>query len=287
MKEDREELLISATLIILFIAVIIGAYVRTRTTEPVDDTGSSTPISALPIVTPPDNNPSQEIEPPKQVNPDRQVVLDDRVTIKFTSDEYLTEADADSDFGLSLWEKMGSMPVNEYSFSGGFLMIPSTNLTPSFTDGTYGMIECATSGFKIGIRERDPAAVSVDDLAKEVFSNSGFYDYGQKIECGVPKNAKLELGVGLADWEDRFKGLMFRSDPTMSGNMQVVADYIDECSYGETRYICLYNGDRFTAHAFVTCDGGRILEIEVTGNIMNLCWSYVLEVTNNSIKMIE
>lgn len=282
----NKKIKISLICIALAVAVLCVAYVtfsnRGTDTQIDTDVKDTSPSYSTPVVT---ETPSPS-NPQPTVDPDRQVQLDDRVTVRYTEDDYVSAENTEDLYSL---ESYGNLVVNGFGFSSGFVLKPTKNVTPIFSGSTYGILSCSSDDFSIRVTELDPLLESIDDSVSNQFAEHGFTRYGREVYCGIPKDAKLELGVGLTDWESYIQGTTFMEDPTIAGDTQLVADYVDESAYGEVRYICFYDNRSkvFDSYAYITCDKGRILELDITGNIMSLCWSYVIEATNNSIQLIE
>lgn len=212
--------------------------------------------------------------------------FDDNISIRITEKDYLgTDGDVSDD--LTLEEKVTAYPVAGYEFSHGFIMLKSDKVTPVYTDDYIGICETVSDGFRVTIEELDALKTTVDDEIYEVLYSRVLVDY---IECEwglIPRNSNVTLGEGLGNWQELFPDS--RTDPTVYGVSQVVVDSTEECSYGPVRYLCIYNSqdETFEAHAFVTCDMDRLLHIRVDGNVMRTCWSYVIEVTNNVIRIVK
>ncbi len=269
--------------------VVIGVLLYTREQshpnedEPIDTLATDVPATLPPSPTPPQ---SQE-EPTPLPDNDRTFELDDKVTVNISGEDYLDENITDRDSDMDLYDKIYGKAITDYQFSNGFYLYPTNMVKPS--DGSssdIGMLDCYDSSFKLSVMELDALSYNLDEILYEIFFTMGFSNYDALKDVRIQRDAKLELGSGLTDWESYF--LDSQEDPTISlSGCQLVVNSDEECSYGPVRYVCFYTGKSFVGYAFVTCDRDRVLRISVRGDVMSLCWSYIIEATNNCIKLIQ
>lgn len=269
-------------LMVLIPLIIIGVLQHFDNGDELVDVGESlTELPPAPIIPKWDEQPTKE----DTNKDDRSFELDDRVKVVIRGEDYIESDNIVEELPLQV--RAHSMPVTGYSFSAGFLLCPSDNITPVISSPTVGYANCRNENFKIQVQEHDALSTTVDELRYHNFDNWGLYEYQSSTHKPIERNADLVLGSGLTNWKDYFENY-HTDDPTVYGNFQVVADCDEECAYGPVKYVCVYNiyDETFQASAFIVCDRDRILEVTVTGDVMSLCWSYIIEATNDAIKLI-
>lgn len=272
---------------VLCVATVV-VLLLTRSNTPSDDEPIGTLATDAPATLPPSPTPQQsEVHPNPTPSADRTVVLDDKVTVNISGEDYLDEEITDKDSDMDLFDKIYGKAVTDYPFSNGFYLFPTDMVRPADgSTGDMGLLECYDSSFIMSVMELDALSYNLDETLYKIFYTMGFSNYDVLKDVRISRDAKLELGSGLADWKSYFPD--YYKDPTISlSNCQLVVNSDEECSYGAVRYICFYTGKDFVAYAFVTCDRDRVLQISVSGDVMSLCWSYIIEATNNCIKLIQ
>lgn len=278
---------IKRVLIVFVIFVILTAglflLIKNRPADEDNDIQSDPPAQSTEIPKLPDVTPEPTPEPTKE--PVKEFKVDDKVKFKFDSNDYIDGDNVTE--GLSDYERMSMMLIDTRDYSNGFIVLPTDNTVPTgMMDGA--ILSCAHNSFSVYVSEKNPESYTWHDRRRDLLANNGFLRYGYSEGVYVERGSLLSLGEGLDDWE-YLREFGFSEDPTINDYHQVVADCSGECSFGELNYLCLYNIDQetFVAYASVVCDGGRVLEFQVSGDVMSLCWSYIIEVTNSGIRLIE
>ncbi len=242
-----------------------------------------------PTVTPIFPEHTQEPEPTS--TPTKEFEFDDRITITIGGDDYVEE-DVPLEEQFEDWVLWNAVGCLNYDFSNGFVFIDSDNIDAAYANDEEAIAMCSDKDFRIIVKELDPINCNVWEEIENILNTYGLVYYAEIGQPGVPKDAKFELGEGLDDYVSVIGQELQHGDPTLSigdGTVQLVADYMDECAYGPVRYVCLYNKNykTFDAYAYITCERDRLLLVNVKGTILSRCWSYVLEATNDCIKLIK
>lgn len=258
--------------------------------EVVDTLPSATSNPIVSETSKPEQTPSPTQPPSQGTEVDRTVILEDMVKVKITGDDYVAEDGSGSDdVGVPSIRLIGGAVINGYDFSNGFILATDSRFTIVGGD-TYGTLLASDSSLRLTVKEENALNQTVAGLEEFILKTYGFDDY-IKLGCAViPANAKLELDVGLSEYGSYFESTTTAFfDPTINDNFQLVADYTDECSYGNTEFLVIYNRTKgtFVAYAFVTCDRDRILHIKVEGSTLSKLWPAVVSVTNDIIRIIK
>lgn len=271
-------------LAMIVIPLVIILFIKSRQEGVTNTEESSTEPSSV-VVPKWNESKSDDEEESKPAEQDRTFDFDDKIKVVITHDDYINSDSIVEEIPEKVLPY--SMPVTGYSFSEGFMLCPSKNIIPAISSPTVGYANCSNLEFKITVEEKDALVTTTEKLREEYLTNKGFYEYLQSDHEPITRDAKLTLGSGLDNWESYFKDKR-TIDPTIYSGIQLVADCDEECAYGAVKYVCVYDSTNevFEAKAFITCDRDRILEITVRGNVMSLCWSYIIEATNDSIKLI-
>lgn len=243
------------------------------------------------LVTPPTSTPGPEptekpsVEPTEEPEVDRTFELDDNVTVRITGEDYVEDGKEEEVF--TPVEIAYGLKVDEYTFSNGFYLIGNNNVCVEGVGVGEGVCSGVEPGDKIRVKEHDAISTTIEDLREEYIRSYAFYRYLEAGGYHVPKSAEVVEEVGLTGWEDEFPQL--EEDPTIEQNYQIIADFEDECAFGRILFCNVYSiaDGVYTAKGFIVCDRDRVLEVTVSTSDLSRCWSYMIEMTNNVIKIIE
>lgn len=246
------------------------------------------PTPPAPIKTP---TPTPTPEPTSTPRPVEDTVFDDRVTINIKGDDYIKPNDEKPiKEQLDVAQLWYGVTVEDTGFSNGFIVIDSDNIDAQIKTNNIVYCKCKDDYFNMNITELDAIKTVIEDEIQNLCLRYCLVEYGEIGFPEIPKDAPFELDVGITNYKDYFENTdIIDVDPTINDGVQIVANYTDECSYGTVRYVCFYNraSRLFNSYAWVTCDRDRILYITVTGDVYRKCWSYIIEATNDCIKLIK
>ena len=265
-------------------AVWFGIFMfgKSRVEDSADPTQSSD-VSSQPTVVKPKPTPdaSQEVvQPPKELH------FQDSVTIRITGDDY---TDGDEDVEVLQEAVLGyNEKVDGYDFSNGFYLIGSDNIHPVLSTDTYGTCRCESDGFSVIVKEHNALQTDIYQLREYEINRHGLSLYNALSQLSMPRDCGFVLDEGLPNYQ-QVLGTEFVEDPTVSDMFQICADVVEDTAYGSALFSVFYNMEtqQFDAYAFISCDRDRILEVNVTGGTYSQLWSYVLEATNDVIRIIK
>lgn len=281
----------AAAIIFVVLAAVIGMFVFNKDRGDVEEPRDSLVYEPsgseeiIPATTPaPTKEP--EVEQPSQ---DRTIILDDKIKVRITGDDYVP-TDESGEAELPVMSVDSYVLVNDYDFSNGFYV----RKTGHFTEVSKGFDTASLRSWSIGstvtVKEYDALHNTVQELHDNRLKTSGFREYVERGCVLIPRDAKLELDVGLAEYATYWPATNTPyPDPTMGNRCQLITDSVEECAYGEVLFTVIYNSRReiFTGYAYITCDRDRILEVTAQSAVLSNVWSSIIEVTNDSIKMIK
>lgn len=225
-----------------------------------------------------DNQPTGSEEPTQ----DRELVFDNRVTTVKDADSYLEDADSADGTMYSDFDY-----VNDNGFSSGFTLSNSANIRVN----SYGFDEGSCWGGDeawITVKEEDALSTNVQSLRNNMLSYYGMNYYLACEPLQIDRDVEVEIGEGIKDWEYYFESLPYK-DPTCEEWCQLLCDTVINTAFGNALYFEVYNpnNETYTAHAFILCERDRILNISISDDKRDYLWSYLLELTNDVILLVQ
>jgi uncharacterized protein YxeA len=214
---------------------------------------------------------------------DRELKFNNKVTINKDGTSYVTGSE---DVTSTNVEDIDI--VDKYEFSNGFILQSTDNLRLMSYGFDEGALICDVSGARVTVTEVDPESMTVQELRKDALSAYNFDYYLGCTPSGITLDAEVEVGNGLTDYESYFEMTPYR-DPTVEDNFQLLCDTTVDTAFGGALYIEVYNSysQTYNAYAYIQCDKNRILSISIEDTIRDNLWSYLIEVTNDGITLVE
>lgn len=267
--------------------VLLMTFIMSNKNKPSDNDPVDTLVTPEPPVTPttvpePTSTPEPTVQPTERPTID----FEDDIKVNITGSDYL---DADNigggSMGLTTVEEYYGIHI-DYGFSNGFYLLENGRYTPLLLGEGVGGFDTGF-GVKMTIKELNPLQETIDSKRALLFDNYGLSDYLLLDGAEVTKDAPVKLGEGYEGWQDIWNGC--NEDPTISDSYQLIADYKDDCSYGEVSWFVFYQPDfgKMTGYAIVTCDRDRLLQVQIEGTALSDMWSAFIEVTNDLIRIVS
>lgn len=291
MSDKIKKLLIAITAVMIVVAIVAIAVINHKNSTPGKGTNtgeeSHTSVSPTPV---PDWETSATPETEEVEETEERVVsfIDDRVHTTFTEKDYLSSTDPYAD--LDIEQEIYSEKVTNSGYSKGYLLVPTDYLMwpTGGTDGE-GSIFSSNYGIVVHVQEYNASEYTTAMLRKQyIETNLYMPDYLKYTRENIMRTTEVVLGQGLKYWKDYFVADT-PEDYSITGGTQIFADCTEKTAYGSTKYFCWYTDvtGKYTAYAWISCDGGRILEVSTSADSAEDCWSYIVEATNNAIKLLS
>lgn len=289
----KKKALLCSCLILLIIVIVSGIILFTNREED-DQTQSSQPVVNTEVQNTEVTNISDEsnsetlgdieTESPIIDEQDRELKFDNYIVDTKDSETFYDDTNdviEDNNYDVS------TDIVSGNGFSNGFAMKDTENTTVA-THGFNDGILNGKDGTMIVVSERDASICTKESVRENLLHDYGF---GYYLACGpkdIPLDAPIVFGEGLTGWETYFETEPAH-DPTISEYGQLLCDTKVSTAFGETLFIIYFSpsDEKFYAFAFIDCDGGRMLEIDMYSDSTSYLYSYLLEVTNYSIMLIK
>jgi hypothetical protein len=178
--------------------------------------------------------------------------------------------------------------VNKFEFSNGFVLENTENLTVGSYGFNEGILYGESTDAIITVDEKDSLSTTIQELRVDALNNYALTYYLSCEPLDIPIDADCEIGVGLTDWESYFEGEPYK-DPTVEDWVQLLCDTITDTAFGSTLYFEVYQpyNERYVAHAYILCERDRILSITIEDTKRDNLWSYLIELTNDSISLVK
>lgn len=265
--------IIAALLVV--VGVVTGVwFLRGDESLPEEPTESSTE----PESTESSTEPSTEEQMYEQ---NRELKFDNRVTVIKNADSYIDNVEA-------IATSTDADIIDKYDFSNGFVLEDTDNITVGSHGFNEGILYGESTDAIITVDEKDALSTTIQQLRLDALNNYALNYYVSCDALDIPRDADCEIGVGLEDWESYFEGEPYR-DPTVEEWAQLLCDTVTDTAFGSTLYFEVYlpSNDKYVAHAFILCERDRILSIKIEDTKRDNLWSYLIDLTNDSLSLVK
>ena len=214
---------------------------------------------------------------------DRTLKFDDCVTIIKGADSYVEnpeDAKANENTAVDV--------VDKYEFSNGFVLQNTKNITVASYGFNEGELYGTNPDTIMRVKEEDALKTTVQQLRLDTLKMLGLNYYLACEPTNIPMDAKSTIGVGLDNWEQYFESAPYK-DPTTEDWCQLLCDTVTDTAFGSTMYVEAYlpASEKYVAYAFILCERDRILSISISDTTRDNLWSYLIELTNDSISLVK
>lgn len=226
----------------------------------------------------------EEEEQVSVIDTNREVVFDNRVTINRDGESYEKEEDV-----MNGTTDLTRDHVDPYKYSNGFLLESSENINIGPAGFDVGECYSNFSYAKMYIKEENAIKTTVQKLRKEILTDRWRMNYYlQNDPLPIDEKANVTIDSGLKDYERYFEGNP-AFDPTRTSSCQLMRDCVIDTAYGPALYVVVYYMDtqKYYAHALISCERDRILNIEIEDDTDEYLQSFILELTNDVISLVE
>lgn len=242
---------------------------------------SPTPSLTVNVIT---KSPKPTSTPPVATPTKRptNLVFEDNIKVDMTKDDFVKDEDIkDEVIG-------GSTVVTDNSFSNG-IAVKSTEAALVISQKNGLVTLTGSTGAKITIEEMDSSKWTTESLREfylgEVYQ---FNDYISHGGYGIPVGVEISDSGELTNF-DKYYTSEVEEDYSRILGKRITADTNITTAYGIASYIEIHRDTpgSYIAYAFIQCPDDRIIQIRVEEAIRDNLYGYVMEMTNNSILMIE
>lgn len=277
----NKKIAISISVISLIVCTVVALSLFTRGDKPLPDVESNVIEATEEEVV--DTGNQDVVEPSEEYEQDRTLKFDDYVTTIKGAESYVTNPEDIKTNGNTAVDV-----VDCYDFSNGFILQNTKNITVASYGFNEGELYGADPDTIIHVKEEDALKTTVQQLRLDSLTTLGLNYYLACEPTGVPMNAETTLGVGLKDWELYFEVAPYK-DPTIEDWCQLLCDTVTDTAFGSTLYVEAYlpTSNKYVAYAFILCERDRILSISISDTTRDNLWSYLIELTNDSISLVK
>lgn len=277
----NKKIAISVSVLLLIVCTVVAILFFTRGEKPLPDVETNVTEETDEEVV--DTGNQDVVEPTESYEQDRTLKFDNYVTTIKGADSYVTNPEDAKTNGNTAVDV-----VDRYDFSNGFVLQNTKNITVSSYGFNEGELYGSDPNTIIRVKEEDALKTTVQQLRLDTLTTLGLNYYLACEPTGVPRNAETTLGVGLKDWELYFEVAPYK-DPTTEDWCQLLCDTVTDTAFGSTLYVEAYlpSSDTYVAYAFILCERDRILSISISDSTQDNLWSYLIELTNDSISLVK
>lgn len=266
-------------LLIVCSVVIILFFVR----------GDKTPLTEEPVATEEPIISTQEpikeevSDSTEQYEQDRELKFDNYITTTKGADSYVTNPNDAKNNGNTNVDV-----VDSYDFSNGFVLQDTANITVNSYGFDEGKLYGATTDTIIYVKEEDALSTTVQQLRIDTLQMLAMNYYLACEPMSIPRDVDLSIGNGITDYQKYFEKSS-DTDPTVEDWCQLLCDTVTDTAFGSTLYVEVYlpASEMYTAYAFILCERDRILSISISDTTRDNLWSYLIELTNDSISLVK
>lgn len=216
---------------------------------------------------------------------DRELHFDNYIKVEYGEDDML---DKPEDGGITEGEVYH---VTGSDISSGFVINKTENIDLSLNLGTSAVLRGADGYTQIEVYEVSPIDTSIQELRVDYLQRNG-YNYHSSLDTNdIPYNAPYEDYNGVVDWEQYYNDTQLFYNPTKDGDNHLAIDTITKTAYGNAMLICYYDAGKqsYQAAAYLSVmNNTRIICIEMSDVLLREhVWSYLIEMTNDCIKLVK
>lgn len=219
----------------------------------------------------------------EQYEQDRELKFDNYVTTTKGADSYVTNPNDAKNNGNTNVDV-----VDSYDFSNGFVLQDTANITVNSYGFDEGKLYGATTNTVIYVKEEDALSTTVQQLRIDTLQMLAMNYYLACEPMSIPRDVDLSIGNGITDYQKYFEKSS-DTDPTVEDWCQLLCDTVTDTAFGSTLYVEVYlpASEKYTAYAFILCERDRILSISISDTTRDNLWSYLIELTNDSISLVK